>query len=191
MEDKKIYSILEALLFVSEKSLNINKIFEVFGEDLDKKKIRSVLKQLIKDYNENPGGLCISQIAAGYQMTTLPELAPWLRSLYKSERIERLSSPAMETLAIVAYKQPITRAEIEYIRGVNAEGVLSTLLEKNLIRVGGRKETIGRPIIYNTTRLFLEYFGLSSLKDLPELEEVEGKEQLTSKELKKVNRSEK
>jgi len=173
MDDKKIASIMEALLFVSEKSLSIDKFFEVFEEEVEKSKIRKILNKLIQNYEKNSNSLCISKIAGGYQMTTLPELAYWLRNLYNSKRIEKLSTSAMETLSIIAYKQPITRAEIEHIRGVNVEGVLKTLLERSLIRIGGRKNTVGRPLVYNTTRLFLEYFGLSSLKDLPPLEDDE------------------
>jgi len=171
MEDKKIYLIIEALLFVSEKPLNIDKVFEVFEEEIEKSKIKKIFDDLVRDYKENSRGLCISKIAGGYQMTTLPELSYWLRNLYKTKKTERLSTPALETLSVISYKQPISRAEIEHIRGVNVEGVLRTLLERDLIRIGGRKPTIGRPLIYNTTRLFLEYFGLGSLEDLPPLDE--------------------
>lgn len=171
MDNERIISIIETLLFVSEKPLSIDKIFEVLEKEVEKSRIRKLLNQLVQHYKENSHSLCISKVAGGYQMTTLPELSYWVKNLFSSKKIERLSTPAMETLAIIAYKQPITRAEIEHIRGVNAEGVLKTLLEKGLIRIGGRKQSIGRPILYNTTRLFLEYFGLGSLKELPPLEE--------------------
>lgn len=179
MEDKKIASIIEGLLFVSEKPLRIDKFFEVFKGKVKKSRIKKILHKLKQDYESNSGGLRISKLAGGYQMTTLPELSYWIRNLYQSEKIERLTTPGLETLAIIAYKQPITRAEIEYIRGVNVEGVLKTLLEKGLIRIGGRKKTVGRPLIYNTTRLFLEYFKLNSLRDLPPLEEGQMKTQLS------------
>ena len=98
-------------------------------------------------------------------------LAPWLKKLYKTAGADRLSGPGLETLAIVAYKQPATKPEIEAIRGVNVDGVLKTLIEKNLVKIMGRRETVGRPIIYGTTQEFLQYFGLNSLDELPKLEE--------------------
>lgn len=192
MEDKELTSIIEALLFVSESPLNISTIYKVIEKKIGKAKIQTILRKLIEDYCQDSDGLRITKVAGGYQMTTKPELSNWLRKLYKSEKKERLSTPALETLAIIAYKQPITRAEIEQIRGVNTEGVLKTLLEKGLIRISGRKDTIGRPILYNTSRLFLEYFGLGSLNDLPPLKEGEEKDlDLESKEKEIYEKSEK
>ncbi len=191
MEEKKIFSIIEALLFVSEKPLSTDKIYEIFEGEVEKKEISKVLEEMLKWYEQHSGSLCISKVAGGYQMTTLPEIAFWLRKLYKSEKTERLSSPAMETLAIVAYKQPVTRVEIEHIRGVNVEGVLKTLLEKGLIRISGHKKTIGRPILYSTTRLFLEYFGLGSLKELPELKEEDDQDAKLKETQQQLNRSKK
>ncbi|MBI4435887.1 MAG: SMC-Scp complex subunit ScpB [Candidatus Omnitrophica bacterium] len=163
-------SIIEALLFVSESPVSAEQIGMVL-EDLEPSEIRSLIEALKKDYEGSKRSLVIQEVAGGYQMTTNPLYAPWLRKFLKKTRGEKLSGPSLETLAIVAYKQPVTRQEIEFIRGVNVEGVLKSLLEKRLIRIAGRKEIIGRPLLYGTSREFLEYFGLNSLEELPPLEE--------------------
>jgi segregation and condensation protein B len=133
--------------------------------------IRALLQELQSEYEEANRGFRLVEIAGGFQLCTTPEVASWLKKLYASKHKEHLSRPALETLAIVAYKQPLVRAEIEFIRGVNVDGVIKVLLERNLIRIVGRRESPGRPILYGTTNEFLQYFGLNSLEDLPRLGE--------------------
>lgn len=166
----EIKRIIEALVFASEKPLPINEIKDVL-EDVDSRKIRTFLEELKEEYQQHNHSFRLAEVAGGFQFYTDPAYANWLKKLYKTRHAERLTSPGMETLAIVAYRQPITRAEIEAIRGVNVDGVVKTLLDRKLIKILGRKEVIGRPIIYGTTQKFLEYFGLSDTAQLPKLEE--------------------
>lgn len=173
MEPGQIKQIIEALLFTSDKPLTITQIKEVL-EDVDTRMIKSQIEQLRRDYTDTKRSFNIVEIAGGFQISTDPRYAPWLQKLYRKSHQERLSRPSLETLAIIAYRQPITRLEIEDIRGVNVDGVLKTLLEKSLVRIYGRKQVPGRPFLYSTTRQFLEFFGLGSLEDLPRLEEFEG-----------------
>lgn len=170
MEKELIKQIIEALLFVSEKPLTIVQIKEV-SEELDAQAIKSAITRLQDEYKSSGRSFTIIEVAGGYRISTDPKFAPWLSKLYSKSRAEKLSRPALETLAIVAYRQPITRLEIEDIRGVNVDGVLNTLLERCLVRISGRKQIPGRPFLYGTTREFLELFGLQSIGDLPKLEE--------------------
>jgi len=163
-------AIIEALLFISEKPLMIEQIKGVL-EDLETTQIRQIVLELKSEYENTKGGLRIEEIAGGFQVATSRDVAPALKKFYKQRDAQRLSGPALETLAIIAYKQPVTRLDIESLRGVNVDGVIKSLLEKGLIRIGGRKDIIGRPFVYATTRQFLEYFGLRSLEDLPRMEE--------------------
>src|SRR3989338_394652 len=166
----QIKNIIEAMLFVSDKPLFLSEIKMVLeGPGADE--IKSVIAELMGEYEKQTSALKIKEIAGGYQIVTDPVLAPWLKKLYKTAGSDRLSGPSLETLAIIAYKQPASKPEIEAIRGVNVDGVLKTLVEKNLVRILGRRETVGRPIIYGTTQDFLQYFGLNSLEELPRLEE--------------------
>ncbi len=165
-----VRQVVEALLFVSESPVSIEQMNLVL-EDVDASEIRNAIEALRTEYEASKRSLVIQEVAGGYQMTTHPLYAPWLRKFLKKTHGERLSGPSLETLAIIAYKQPVTRQEIEFIRGVNVEGVLKALLEKGLIRIQGRKEIIGRPLLYGTAREFLEYFGLNSLEELPPIEE--------------------
>ncbi|MFA5388624.1 MAG: SMC-Scp complex subunit ScpB [Candidatus Omnitrophota bacterium] len=170
MERIQIKNIIEAMLFVSDKPLFLSEIKSVLeGPDADE--IKDVIAELALEYEKQTSALRIKEIAGGYQIVTDPVLAPWLKKLYKTAGSDRLSGPSLETLAIIAYKQPATKPEIEAIRGVNVDGVLKTLIEKNLVKIMGRRETVGRPIIYGTTQEFLQYFGLNSLEELPKLEE--------------------
>lgn len=163
-------SAIEALLFISEKPLLLEQIKTAL-EGLDTPKIREVILELKNEYENGSRGLCIEEVAGGFRMVTSPDAAPVLKKFYKQRDAQRLSVQALETLAIIAYKQPVTRLDVESLRGVNVDGVVKTLLEKNLIRIAGKKDIIGRPFVYGTTRQFLEYFGLKSLDDLPKLEE--------------------
>ncbi len=163
--------ILESLLFVAEEPLSVQQfkaILEIEAPDA----IRSALEELGEEYDRRGGGFELRQIAGGYQFRTRSEYSEWVKKLLKPSPA-RLSRAALETLAIIAYKQPIIRADVEHIRGVDCGGVLRMLLEKKLIRVMGRKDIPGRPMIYGTTRQFLEVFNLRDLRDLPSPKEIE------------------
>ena len=174
MTDPELKSILEALLLVSEKSLLVTQAHEVLGADVQAADIRRLFLELAKEYEQSNRGLRIVEVAEGFQMVTNPALAPHVAKLTRRVRTIRLTKPSLETLAIIAYRQPLTRIEIEQIRGVDAGGVLETLLRFELIRITGRKEAVGRPLVYGTTREFLDHFGLRSLDDLPSKEELQG-----------------
>jgi segregation and condensation protein B len=170
MSEDNVKSVIEALLFASEKPLLVEQVKEVLGH-LEKEEIRKLLAELGAEYLAANRGLRIVEIAGGFQMVTASDFAPFLRKLFKQRKAERLSKSALETLAIVAYKQPVTRFEIGSIRSVNVDNMVTSLLDKGLIRVSGRKKTPGRPFVYGTTRQFMEYFGLKSLAELPKFEE--------------------
>ena len=163
---------IEAMLFASDKPLMLDQIRRVL-DNLDAGMVRSTVESLRQEYEESNRGIRIYEVAGGFQMIANPIFAIFLKKLFKTGRsADRLSKSAMETLAIIAYKQPLSKLEIESLRQVNVDGVMSTLEERDLIRVTGRKKTPGRPKVYGTTRRFLEYFGLKSLEDLPKLENV-------------------
>ena len=164
-----IKAIVESLLFVNENPIESKELAEILG--LDKKEIEQNLEEIAKEYRQRNSGICIVKVAGGYQMCAHPDSEEWVRKMYHERNRYRLSHASLETLAIIAYKQPITRPEIESIRGVNTDGVIRHLLELGLIKEAGRKEVPGRPFLYVTTRKFLEYFGLNSLDDLPKLED--------------------
>ena len=168
---ENIKSIIEALLFVSGSSLTIDRIKNVLALN-NTKEIRNALSALSDEYEARKGGFFLREVAGGYQIRTRPEYRQWIKRFIQPSPI-RLSKAALETLAIVAYKQPIIRSDIEHIRGVDCGGILRTLLERKLIRVLGRKQIPGRPLIYATTKQFLEVFDLKDLKDLPTSDEIE------------------
>ncbi len=169
-ELNQISGIIEALLFISEKPVSISQIRKVLPS-VGKTDIERIIRFLKAKYEERKAGISIFEIAEGYQMLTNPDYASYIRDFFKTRHKERLSKPALECMAIIAYKQPVTRADVELIRGVNSDGVIAHLLNKELIKVVGRKDVAGRPYLYGTTKQFLEYFGLKSLDDLPRLEE--------------------
>jgi segregation and condensation protein B len=169
-EESKLKSILEAMIFVSEQPISLERIAGVLT-DCTRKDLKEILNELEQEYKDREGALEIVQVANGYQFRTRAEFAPWIGKM-RQQRFARLSRAALETLAIVAYRQPVTRAEAEAIRGVDSGAVLGTLLERRLLRILGRKEVPGRPILYGTTQEFLELFGLRNLKDLPTLREI-------------------
>ncbi len=166
-----IQGVVEALLFVNERPITVDQIKRVL-ETVTPTEIKNAIEALNNEYRSRSGGITIQEIAGGYQMLSNPEYVTYIRNFYKTKHKEKLSKPALETLAIIAYKQPVTRADVEVIRGVNSDGVVAHLLEKELIKLGGRKEVPGRPFLYETTKQFLEYFGLKSLEVLPNLEEL-------------------
>jgi segregation and condensation protein B len=169
MEDKEAKSIIEAALFISGEPLTIDSLKKLL--EIDKFNTERLIKELVSEYSLRNSGLLIVEIAGGFQMVTNPTCAPWVKKLLSTAVPKRLSQSSLETLAIIAYKQPVTKAEIEAIRGVNSDGVVKTLLERRLIKILGRKELPGRPLMYGTTKEFLQYFGLKDLTELPTLKE--------------------
>lgn len=169
MDREQAKKIIEALLFVSDKPVSIDALREVL-KDVEPTDIRAITEELNNEYSSSGRSFSIKEIAGGFQMLTDPIYSKWVAELYKRPA-DRLRGPGLETLAIIAYKQPITRTEIEAIRGVNVDGVLHTLEERELIRTRGRLDAPGRPILYGTTTEFLQYFGLKSLEELPKLKE--------------------
>jgi segregation and condensation protein B len=177
--------ILESLLFASQKPLTPRELREALAgavehaeeakpfKKVKEEQILPLLEELERDYNQAGRSYRLVCVAGAWQFASLPEYAPWLRALVGAKvRPPKLSQPALETLAIVAYRQPLTRAEIEQIRGVSVDGVVQTLLERGLIETVGRAEVVGRPMTYGTTPLFLEYFGLRNLEELPAADEL-------------------
>ncbi len=171
MEHAEALAVLEALLFVADEPLTPDQVSGIFG-DRDADDVRAMVQVLNGRYGSEGSALRVEEVAGGFRLTTRPDLAEWVQRLNRV-RPARLSRAALETLAVIAYRQPLTKAEIEGVRGVSADGVLRTLLERELIRIVGRKPEPGRPILYGTTRAFLEHFGFKDLTDLPTLREIE------------------
>jgi len=163
-------SVVEAVLFASDESLTAARLVDIVGTSV--KQIRQHIKNLNDKYQANNSAFRIEQIAGGYQMLTLSDYNTWLKKLLRARSDSKLSPAALETLAIIAYKQPVIRADVEAIRGVQAGEVIRNLMYKGLVKIIGRAEVLGRPMLYGTTRKFLEVFGLNSLKDLPKIEEL-------------------
>ena len=168
---ENLKAIIESLLFVADEPLSLDKLKSIL-ETVESKDIKTALQSLADHYESRGGGFSLCEVAGGWQFRSRPDYNPWIKRLLQPSP-QRLSKPALETLAIVAYNQPIIRADIEHIRGVDCGGVLRQLMERKLIRVLGRKEIPGRPLIYATTKLFLEIFGLKDLRDLPSPREIE------------------
>ncbi|MGE0160767.1 MAG: SMC-Scp complex subunit ScpB [Gemmatimonadales bacterium] len=166
-----VQQIVEAVLFASDAPLTAGEIARA-DEALDEDQVEAALELLRAEYDESNRSFQIVELAEGHQILTRAEFAPYLERFDNVPRPSRLSGPSIETLAIIAYRQPIGRLEVEYIRGVGASGVIRTLQERNLIDVVGRSEGIGRPLLYGTTRHFLEHFGFRSLEELPRPEEL-------------------
>jgi segregation and condensation protein B len=180
--------ILEAILFSAQKPLSLKELREVFAAAVEhaeanqtaralkkvkEEQLTAALEELAKDHHTAGRSYRLACVAGSWQFVTQPDYAPWLKALVGHRvRLPRLSQPALETLAIIAYRQPITRAEIEQVRGVTVDGVMQTLLERGLVEQAGRAEVAGRPMTYSTTALFLEHFGLRSLEDMPAADEL-------------------
>ena len=171
MEHEQLKSIVESLLFATDEPLTVPRFTEVL-EGVDKADLMSVLQDLQADYEGQKRGFRLTEVAGGFQLRTAKENAEWVKRLQEGKPA-RISRATLETLAIIAYRQPITKAEIETIRGVDVSGVISTLLEKHLIRIVARKDVPGRPFLYGTTREFLEIFNLKDLTHLPTLKDME------------------
>lgn len=166
----ELKAIIEALIFASPDPLTLKAIYKLLDSE-PKEDVQAAIAELKQDY-ERPGGLQIVEVAGGYQIVTRPDLHEWVRRLFHERSTQRLSVQALETLAVVAYRQPVTSLEITEIRGVNTAGVLNTLLERHLIKIVGRKPVVGRPFMYATTKEFLIRFGLNDLSDLPKVEDM-------------------
>lgn len=171
MERHERAPVIEAMLFASDEPLTIPALRKVV-EDLSPAELREVLEQLRAEYDEAGRGVSLMEVAGGFILVTRESCAPWVERLMKGKRKVRLSRAAIETVAVIAYKQPITRSEVERIRGVDAGGVLATLLERDLVMIKGRAPGPGQPLLYGTTQEFLNYFGLSRISDLPRLDEI-------------------
>jgi segregation and condensation protein B len=172
VEETQIKAVIEALIFVSESPVTPEAIREVLN-DIPKKELQRILEEMVVEYQSAPHGFILSEVGGGYQFRTRPEFAEWVKKLKKIKPFA-LSQPSLETLAIVAYKQPVLRTEIEKIRGVDSGGVLRTLLEKKLIKILGKKDVPGKPLVYGTSKRFLEMFGLKDLSGLPTLKDLAG-----------------
>jgi segregation and condensation protein B len=167
----EIRAVLEALVFASDQPITPREIGQVLGAGVPREDWEGALEELKAEYARDGRGLQLAEIAGGWQITTRPEYNDWVRELLDPQRPTRLSIQALETLAVIAYKQPVTQPEVIELRGVKSGGVVKTLLEKRLIRITGRKEVVGRPMLYGTTKEFLLHFGLKDLAELPKIEE--------------------
>lgn len=167
----ELKAVIEALIYASPDPLTPKTLFKVL-ESEPREDVQASLDDLRRDYADGRGGLHLVEVAGGYQIVTRPELSEWVRRLFHERKTQKLSLAALETLAVIAYKQPITAPELTEIRGVNTAGVVGTLLERRLIKIAGRKQVVGRPFLYATTREFLIRFGLRDLNDLPRIEDM-------------------
>jgi segregation and condensation protein B len=170
MELSQLKAVIEALVFASPDPLTPRMLYRLLNDE-PKEDVKAALDALRADYADR-GGMHIAEVAGGFQITTRPEYHEWVRRLFHERSANKLSLAALETLSVIAYKQPVTAAEIGEIRSVNTSGVLSTLLERHLIKIVGRKNVIGRPFLYGTTKEFLIRFGLNDLGDLPKIEDM-------------------
>jgi len=170
---EQLKSIIECLIFTSELPLTADKIRNVV-EDVSKKEIKELIEELMEEYQNQARGIFIREVAHGYQFCTKSEYSLWVQKFRKTKPYH-LSQATLETLAIVTYKQPVTKAEVEAVRGVDCSGVFKSLLDKKLITMLGKKDVIGRPFLYGTTPKFLEVFGLDKLANLPSIEAIEQK----------------
>ena len=169
VEREEVKAIVENILLAADQPVSDSQFKGLLVDKVEKAALKSILEELMEEYETR--NLQILQVAEGYQLCTRNDYSDWVRKFLKFDKTTKLSQPSLDTLAIIAYKQPLTRLEVEEIRGVDSSGVVKTLLEKKVIAPGGRKKVPGRPIMYRTTRKFLEYFGLRDLSDLPTLED--------------------
>jgi segregation and condensation protein B len=158
-------AIIEALLFAAGEPLTVGAVAK--ATSLSEQDIKEIMRELISEYRDRNSGIVIAEIADGYEMVTDPDHAAWIRRLKNVSVSNKLSQPALETLSIIAYKQPITKVEVDQLRGVNSDAAVKSLLDKHLIKIIGKKESPGRPFLYATTNEFLQYFGLKNLTELP------------------------
>lgn len=171
-DDKDVKSIVEAILFATSEPVSPRKLCDIIG-NTDTKQIREIIESLRQEYDSQNRAFQVEEIADGFQILTKAEYYEWVARLWKKSGDNKLSHAALETLAIIAYKQPIIRADIEAVRGVQSGQMIRTLIDKKLVRIVGKEEVIGRPLLYGTTKTFLEHFGLKSIKDLPKTRELD------------------
>jgi segregation and condensation protein B len=169
--NSELASIIESLIFTAESALSTDRLCDLLNE-FERGEIKSALTEMVAYYQERGGGFDLVEVAGGWQFRSRPAFHSYITRHIKT-RISKFSQSALETLAIIAYRQPITRAEVEHLRGVDCGGVLKSLLEKHLVRILGKKDIPGRPLIYGTSKEFLEIFGLKDLKSLPTLKEIQ------------------
>lgn len=165
-----LVGIVEAMIFASPEPVTPRQLLKLLDAE-PKEDVLAAVAELKRRYDRS-GGLQLVEVASGYQIVTRPELHEWVRRLFHERTAQKLSVQALETLAVIAYKQPVTAMEVAEIRGVNTSGVVGTLLERNLVKISGRKQVVGRPFLYSTTREFLDRFGLKDLTDLPRVEDM-------------------
>ncbi len=183
MKNPDLKRVVEALLFVASEPVPLARLKELIKDENEgDENISRILKELARGYEEEGKSFSLVRVASGYQLKTKDKYSPWVRKMFQTRRGLYLSRPALETLAIIAYKQPITRVEIEVIRGVNVDGIIKSLFDRELIKIAGQKEVVGRPYLYRTCRKFLEYLGINSLAELPPLEPGGGVPALEKKE---------
>jgi len=174
---------VEALLFATDEPLSVTRIRDIFGGNTDKDEINQVIGELKDEYNSSPRGFCLEEVADGYQILTKVEYHHWVSKLLKKKKEYKISNACLETLSIIAYKQPILRVDVESIRGVQSGQMIRTLVDMGLVKVSGRSELLGRPLMYSTTKKFLQNFGLKSIKDLPSPDgKLEGKDKCLDEE---------
>lgn len=169
-QDRALKSAIESLLFIAGNPLSLDRLKGIF-EDATREQLLAQIDALQQEYDERGSGIMLAEVAGGFQLGTRPENAPWIRKFRSVKVSSKLSRPALETLAIVAYKQPITRTEVEAVRGVNIGGIMRNLMERRLVKIVGKKDVPGKPMMYGTTQDFLQYFGLKDLSALPTLKE--------------------
>lgn len=174
MEELDKKSLLEALLFLSGEPVTAAALKGV--AEVEEAEIQRLMEELISDYSSRNGGILVAEVAGGYQMVTNPSYGTWVKKFKGTQVSGRLSLAALETLAIIAYKQPLIKAEVDQIRGVSSDGVVKTLLDRRLIKMLGKKEAPGKPMLYGTTKEFLQYFGLKDLTDLPTIKDLDREE---------------
>ncbi|MCX5647802.1 MAG: SMC-Scp complex subunit ScpB [Planctomycetota bacterium] len=168
MSETPLKTIVEAILFASDQPVSADRLADAAGEDVAVGMVKRCVEELLADYDAQGRAFTIEEVAGGYQLFTRPEYNKYLKPLVRARQQARLTQAALETLAIIAYKQPVARAEVEDIRGVACGDMIRALMEKGLVRIAGRSEQLGRALLYGTTKKFLQAFGLSSVKDLPD-----------------------
>ncbi len=169
MEEVQKKSVLEALLFVAGEPVSAGGLAK--ATEMQDSEVKRLMDELTREYKDRDSGILIVEIADGYQMVTNPDLSLWIKKFKNINQSHKLSQPALETLAIIAYKQPVTKLEVDQLRGVNSDGAVKSLLDKRFIKIVGKKETPGRPFLYGTTKEFLQYFGLKNLSELPPIDD--------------------
>lgn len=167
-DEGSLRKIIEALIFASDKPLGLRQIKDILG-DIDTRLVRKLINDIKQEFIDGQRTFNITEVAGGFQFTTDPAYGRWIKKLYKIKQSDYLTGPSLETIAIIAYRQPVTKSDIEFIRGVSVDGVISSLMQKGFIKITGKKDVVGRPYLYGTTPLFLQYFGLNSTDELPAL----------------------